>query len=86
MFCHLKNLSSSKYRDGQSVPEFRDGLSQNGLGRFVQWVVLSMEHNALETLRYENLGDGLSQGRFVRGRIVRVPIGSFNKARIRIWP
>jgi hypothetical protein len=32
------------------------------LGRFV-----------LGTLLYENLGDGLSQGRFVRGRIVRVP-------------
>jgi hypothetical protein len=27
----------------------------------------------LGTLRYENLGDGLSQGRFVQGCIVRVP-------------
>jgi hypothetical protein len=59
------------------------------MGRFVHgmlcpWDTMSWGRFVLGTLRYENLGDGLSQGRFVRGRIVRVP--NFTADRKRLWP
>jgi hypothetical protein len=71
MFCQKKLSKFIKYERTVCHKMCWDASSN---GSFCPWDALSTGHNALGTLRYEDLGDGPSQGRFVRGRIVRVPI------------
>jgi hypothetical protein len=73
-----KNVLSSKIgTDGKSLNSgtgcHRMCLDASSNGSFSPWDALSIGPKVLGTLRYENLGDGLSQGHFDRGRIVSVP-------------